>query len=458
MITVVIPALNEEQTITQVVEFALRSQGVTEVIVVDDSSVDKTHQLALQAGAKVISSTRLGKGISMKEGIMAAQNDCIVFLDADIHPYPEKTIEKLTEPILKEDYEFVKATFGRNAGRVTELVAKPLLNIFYPELSKFSQPLSGMIAGHKSFLQRLNLVADYGVDIGILIDAYLMHVKMKEVNIGYLENKSKPWHMLGKMSSEVARAIIHKAVTRKDNLVTLDELQTIQVISESMEHAMKDNILPLKKLAAFDMDDTILRGRFIDNCARALGLTEQLDEIRQQPLDNITRAKRIAVLLKDIPISDLLNIVKSIPMVEDIIEVVLELKQKGYIVGIISDSYQLIANYVKSQIGADFVLANRLEQIGGRATGEVNIPSYFFYQKDHHSKPGFSKANALQYICDEYNINVANTIAIGDSANDIDMVEIAGVGISFCSKDDLLIEKADYNITKPSFKEILKIS
>lgn len=456
MISVVIPALNEEKTIGNVVRFAFQSPGVTEVIVIDDDSADNTREIALEAGAKVITSTRLGKGISMKEGIVASTNNCIVFLDGDIDPYPENTIQQLTEPILKDNFEFVKASFSRNAGRVTELVAKPLLQIFYPELSTFSQPLSGMIAGRKDFLEKLHLVSDYGVDIGILIDAHLLHAKMKEVNIGYIENKSKPWHMLGKMSGEVAKAIINKAILRKGHLVTLDELKTIHVISESLENALLNNQFSLKKLAAFDMDDTILQGRFIDHCAKKLGFVEELNQIRNSNMEPTTRTKQIAMLLKGRSIQDLLGIVKEIPMIADVVSVVKELKAKGYVVGIISDSYQFITNFVKSHIGADFALANNLEQIEGRATGEVIIPSYFYTQEGENPRPGFSKANALNYICREYNIPIANTIAIGDSANDIDMVENAGIGVAFNSREKLLIEVADYHITEKSFQKLLR--
>lgn len=147
MITVIIPVLNEGDTIENVVRFAFQCKQVTEVIVVDDKSLDETVTQAKKAGAKVITSTKLGKGASMKDGLLCATNEMIVFLDGDIDPYPERTIESLTIPLLEDEADFVKACFTRNAGRVTELVAKPLLNILFPDLSRFSQPLSGMIAG-----------------------------------------------------------------------------------------------------------------------------------------------------------------------------------------------------------------------------------------------------------------------------------------------------------------------
>src|SRR6266496_6553552 len=129
MLTVIIPALNEEKTIRQVINFCLSEANVSEIIVVDDKSEDTTASIARESGVKVIISASRGKGTSMKEGIDAATNEIVVFLDADIDPYPEHCIHNLTSPILNNDADFVKGAFARNAGRVTELVAKPLLTI-----------------------------------------------------------------------------------------------------------------------------------------------------------------------------------------------------------------------------------------------------------------------------------------------------------------------------------------
>jgi glycosyltransferase involved in cell wall biosynthesis len=211
MLTVIIPALNEAKTISNVIRYAFSNEYVSEVIVVDDRSVDQSVQIALSAGAKVIVSKKRGKGISMKEGLLCANNEIVIFLDADIDPYPANTINDLALPILNDTHDFVKASFGRNAGRVTELVAKPLLTILFPDLPAFEQPLSGMIAGRKNFFEKINFYDDYGADIGVLIDMYLLKARIKEVNIGYIENKSKPWQALSIMSTEVSRVIIEKA-------------------------------------------------------------------------------------------------------------------------------------------------------------------------------------------------------------------------------------------------------
>ena len=141
MVTVIIPALNEEKTIANVVCFCLKHSFINEVIVVDDNSDDNTAAAAKASGAKVIQSKVRGKGISMKDGIQNTTNEIIVFLDADIDPYPENTINQLCKPLLNNEADFVKASFSRNAGRVTELVAKPLLAYIIPGWQAFRNHL-----------------------------------------------------------------------------------------------------------------------------------------------------------------------------------------------------------------------------------------------------------------------------------------------------------------------------
>lgn len=456
MVTVIIPVLNEAGTIGNVVRYCLEQPMVSQVIVVDDRSADDTVKVATRAGAEVISSAVRGKGISMKDGIQAAKNDCLVFLDGDIDPYPADTIRMLTEPMLNDEADFVKATFSRNAGRVTELVAKPLLGIFYPGLAHFSQPLSGMIAGRKKFFQRIEFFGDYGVDIGILIDMFLMRARIMEVCIGHIENKSKPWHELGKMSREVTRAIIIKALRHKNELVNLNELELVNLISTEMKAVMEDQVTKMRKMVVFDMDHTILKGSFIDACANKFGFRQELDNLRLHEKDSATFIKRVSLLLHGIGMDELLETAEEIPMIEDIGTVVKTLKERGYIVGIVSDSYHLVTNYVKNMIGADFSLSNQLEYFEGKATGEVRIPSYFYHTEESSCSHPFCKTNALRHLSKRYEIPFENTIAVADGENDRCILEQAGVGVAFCTTNELLRFAADREILQPSFSEMLQ--
>ena len=139
------------------------------------------------------------------------KGDIIAFLDADIPNYMDNIVHKLVEPIINKDIDFVKATFKREGGRITELVAKPLLNILFPDIYKFSQPLSGMIAGKKEIFNQIALEKDYGVDIGILLDVIKLNASIVEVNVGEIKNVSKDWKLLSDMAEEVMRAIIKRS-------------------------------------------------------------------------------------------------------------------------------------------------------------------------------------------------------------------------------------------------------
>jgi len=455
MITVIIPALNEEKTIRHVVSLAINSNNVSEVIVVDDKSMDGTIEEARKDGATVITSTKLGKGASMKDGILVAKNEIIAFLDADIITYPENVIELLTKPIINDEADFVKSFFARQAGRVTELVAKPLLSILNPEFPSFKQPLSGMIAGKKTLLTKCEFEEGYGVDIGILMDMHNLGARITEVSIGKIENRMQALEQLGKMSREVARTIMKKS--RELDSQNLETFEDIQVIREQMEYAIRENLMALKKIAVFDMDNTILRTSFINTAAREFGFKKELVDIVTNNNNPFIRTKLIARLLKGKSIGDLLALTDSIEITPYAQELVKELKQQGYITGIISDSYDCVTNHLKNKIGFDFTISNELEFSKSVATGEVKIPSLFLLDDKSQCKHDYCKLNALINICDKYDVDLKNTLVIGDGENDICCIRKAGIGVSFCSTNHFVDSVADYIIKEPDFKLLLPI-
>jgi phosphoserine phosphatase SerB len=456
MVSIIIPILNESETIGKVIDFCKKSPLVAEIIVVDDKSTDNSVKIALNKEVTVITSTKLGKGASMRDGLLCATQDIIVFLDGDIDPYPDSMIENLTRPIIESEADFVKATFNRQAGRVTELVAKPLLSLLIPDLSKFSQPLSGMIAGKRSLFKNIDFQDDYGVDIGILIDMYNLKANILEVNIGSIENKMQQWQQLGKMSREVSRTIIKKTLSLNPTRFNLEDMETVQIIRGQMEAVIEEELEGLKKIAFFDMDNTILKGRFIDTCAKTYNFEDKLEYIRLKYQDPLVLSKQIAALLKGLDIAQLIAVIDSIPLIPDTLDVVKKLKSKGYIVGIISDSYDFATTHIKNKIGADFCLSNELEFSRSIATGEVKIPSFFFTHETSTCKHTVCKTNAVLHFIQPFNISLNNCIAVGDSANDICMIQNVGVGFAFCTQNSILKYTADFNLEKPSFRPILK--
>lgn len=214
-VSVVFPSRNREKYVKRAVRTAFKAKHVKEVIVVDGGSSDKTVDVALKEGAKVIVQSNLvypGKGVAMRDGAYLSSGDVVVFVDIDIANLTPHFIEKLYAPIMRGEAEFVKGCYERAAGRVTELVAKPLLRMFYPELAKFKQPLSGEIAGLRKVFYQVEFESGWGVDVGLLIDLYKRGVKIAEVNLGFKEHDMKPLNALTDMAYQVAEAILKRAI------------------------------------------------------------------------------------------------------------------------------------------------------------------------------------------------------------------------------------------------------
>ena len=210
-VSVIIPAYNEEETVAKVVGVVKKAAYVDEIIVVNDGSSDQTESEAIKAGAKVINhETNKGKGEALKTGYKQSECDIIAFIDADIRNLTSAKVESMIKPILEGKTDITKTKFSRASGRVTELTAKPLLNFFFPEIS-FEQPLSGQFAARKEVLKKINFESDYGVDVGIVIDADVLGISIMEVDIGAIDHDMSPLSELNLMANEVVRTIIGRA-------------------------------------------------------------------------------------------------------------------------------------------------------------------------------------------------------------------------------------------------------
>jgi HAD superfamily phosphoserine phosphatase-like hydrolase len=158
--------------------------------------------------------------------------------------------------------------------------------------------------------------------------------------------------------------------------------------------------------------------------------------------------------MKGLNISQILAVADRIPLVEHTADIIAYLKSKGYVTGIITDSYDVVANHIKTKIGADFSLGNELEFSKSVATGEVKIPSFFFNRNGSLCKHNLCKTNAAAYILNKYNIQLNNMVAVGDGANDLCLIRNAGIGVSFCSPNELMNVVADIKIAERSFKTL----
>lgn len=188
-VSVCIPARNEAATIGSIVEIVhgLAQVGlVDELIVMDDGSHDGTGDVAAAAGAKVVAVEGVlpeegpgsGKGEVLWKSLWASTGDLVCWVDGDIANFGSHFVTHLVEPLITDaGCAFVKGYYERPVGedplaggRVTELVARPMISRFFPSLARFPQPLSGEFAGRRSVLEAVPFVQGWGVDLGLLID------------------------------------------------------------------------------------------------------------------------------------------------------------------------------------------------------------------------------------------------------------------------------------------------
>lgn len=422
-VTVVIPALNEARRIASVVAYALGDPATAEVIVIDDSSIDDTAALARQAGARVVTSTMLGKGASMRDGLNEARCELVAYLDGDLSGLKPNIVSDLAGPLLRGEADFVKARFGRGGGRVTELTAKPMLKVFFPELAHFAQPLGGIIAARRSLLQTLHFEDAYGVDIGLLVDAHRAGARLVEVDIGSLEHDSQPLLDLTVMANEVSRVIYARA--RAAGRLHVEQI-TAMYESQRQATAAIDYILTRRRdrrrLLLLDMDGTITPGRFVVELARATGREAALAGLLEGTDDAATRSERIAALFRFVHRQQFEQVAHGMTIRTGVIEFVNRMRRQGFMVGVLSDSYFVAAEILRRRVFADFAVAHLLQFDGEVCNGTLRL-NPAFQPAAADGLPALCKSHVLRcFREDNRPPPVQEVWAVGDNLNDLGLL------------------------------------
>ncbi|MGK2930146.1 MAG: glucosyl-3-phosphoglycerate synthase [Acidimicrobiales bacterium] len=245
-ISVCLPARDEATTVGRIVETIRtelmattsgRDALVDEIIVVDDHSEDATADVAGAAGATVVDArTTLpeasgpGKGQALWKSLHESSGDIVLWCDADIDHFGAHFVIGLAGPLLtRPEISFVKGTYrrplidGDGGGRVTELVARPVLASLFPEVASIGQPLSGEYGGRRRLLEHLPFIDGYGVDIGLLIDAVRLvgTEGIAEVDLGERRHRNRTLDELGPQATAVLRAALSRAGLDTDVSVAL---------------------------------------------------------------------------------------------------------------------------------------------------------------------------------------------------------------------------------------------
>ncbi|MAT60084.1 MAG: glucosyl-3-phosphoglycerate synthase [Micrococcales bacterium] len=240
-VDVILPAQDEAATVGQIVTEVRESLMTPEaalvdnLVVVDSGSTDATAEVARAAGARVVGAgdplpnlpVRDGKGEAMWRGLAATDGDLVVFVDADLRSFSPEYVVSLLGPLLENDeIQLVKAVYDRplvvgetqiaaGGGRVTEIMARPLINALWPELAGVAQPLSGEYASRRDLLETLSFPCGYGVEIGLLVDTYRRFglAGLAQVDLGERKHEHQDASRLSRMSAQ----ILHAALIRVDS-------------------------------------------------------------------------------------------------------------------------------------------------------------------------------------------------------------------------------------------------
>jgi glucosyl-3-phosphoglycerate synthase len=252
-VSVVIPARDEESTVGSIVdtirhELVERVPLVDEILVVDSRSSDRTVAVAAAAGARVVAQDTVlawlprldGKGEALWKGLAASEGDLVVFIDADLRGFTPDFVTGLLGPLLTDPaVAFIKGFYHRpfdhpahpvpdGGGRVTELVARPLLNMYWPELAGFVQPLAGEYAGRRAVLEQVPFVTGYGVELGLLIDMVeLVGLDaMAQVDLGCRRHTHQNNEALGRMAGQIMLTAFER-LQRQGRIVMSEQPATL---------------------------------------------------------------------------------------------------------------------------------------------------------------------------------------------------------------------------------------
>jgi glucosyl-3-phosphoglycerate synthase len=245
-ISVIIPARNEERTVAGVVGAIARSLEtrvplVDELIVMDSDSTDATGDRAAAAGAKVYRTSEVlpeagsfaGKGEALWKSLHVTTGDLLVFVDADLTSWGPHFVTGLLGPLLADDHvQLVKGFYTRvrtesdgststEGGRVTELVARPLISLWWPELAGVVQPLAGEWAARRGLMESLPIPVGYGVEIATLMDTVSRHGldAVAQVDLGSRAHRHQANHDLALMSAELLVVAERRRAGGKDPAV-----------------------------------------------------------------------------------------------------------------------------------------------------------------------------------------------------------------------------------------------
>lgn len=203
------------------------------------------------------------------------------------------------------------------------------------------------------------------------------------------------------------------------------------------------------------MDGTLFEGRFIHSLAAKFGVLDKIKSLQGANLNGYQRTQEITKIFKGMPASELTKTAQTMKLVENVQSTITEIKQRGHVVGIISDSYLPVVRYLAGKFGLDFAIANNVElDANGKMTGVVQMP-LGWQEIGCYCKISVCKRFHLEDAAKRFGIPIEDTVAVGDTVADSCMVKRAGIGITIMPKDKQIESASDVIIPEPDISRVL---
>lgn len=274
-ISLALPALNEAETVGKVIRTVRRALMddvplLDEIVLMDSASDDRTREIAAQEGARVYVhqellpayGPRAGKGEALWKSLLVTRGDIVAWIDTDIVNIHPRFVYGIIGPLLLDPrVQLVKGFYRRplrvgdrmqagSGGRVTELAARPLFNLFYPELSGIVQPLSGEYAGRRRAVEQVPFFSGYGVETGLLIDVLERFglSAIAQVDLRERVHHNQPLEALGKMSFSIIQVVVNRLEARTGQPI----LEEVNKSMKLIRHNRRGYFLEVEELAELD--------------------------------------------------------------------------------------------------------------------------------------------------------------------------------------------------------------
>ena len=291
-------------------------------------------------------------------------------------------------------------------------------------MASFEQPLGGIVAGRRSLLRRLPFETDYGVDVGLLIDAAYAGARLAEADIGHVEHDSQPLEVLGDMATQVTRTILDSGSPLRP------AASRPTTGNHEIERRMEDGLSVVwQKVGKSPAPRLVRHGRrpaarsVRGPVGRSDGQAIELSASSTIPAFSADeRTRCIAAIMAGVPKIVFEQLARETPLTPGASETVVGLRRAGFRVGVITDSYRVAAEIVRRRVFADFSISHLMKFHQGVATGEVIFSPAMFHAGGCPIHL-HCKSNAMVHLLEKMNLVPKQVLAVGDGQNDVCSVE-----------------------------------